>query len=141
MARIQHPTNPDIFVATPEEFGIAITGDFSLSPTDWIASVKGRELDLVCESPEQAFADAERYCAREKADAEYTREYMRLRAEAEAKPVADVDFKGTIARSFASGQGVVNLSPDMSSSQVADLIKNACIWSQGAAFQVIETPS
>lgn len=67
MTRIQHSTNPDVFVGTPEEFGLATTGDFSCSPDQWIASYKGRELDLLCSTPEDAFAEAERY-AREQAE-------------------------------------------------------------------------
>lgn len=78
MARIQHSTNPDIFVGTPEEFGLATTGDFSCSPDDWIASYKGTELDLICNTPEEAFAEAERYANEQNA------------AHATARPVAAV---------------------------------------------------
>lgn len=42
---------------------------------------------------------------------------------------------------FAAGKGVINLSPLYTDAQILTLIKIACRWSQGAAFQVIPATS
>lgn len=85
MTIVKHPTNPDIFVGTPEEFRIATTGDFACSPDQWIASYKGRELDLLCQTPEDALAEAERHCKQVQEDEQYTVIRSKLR------PISDED--------------------------------------------------
>ncbi|MBX4139555.1 hypothetical protein K1567_27090 [Pseudomonas sp. S5F11] len=62
MTIIRHPTNPAIYVGTPEEFGLAIEGDFSAAG-HWIASVNGVEQDLMCLEPQQAMREGERVFA------------------------------------------------------------------------------
>lgn len=62
MTIIKHPTNPAIFVGTPDEFGLAVEGDFSAAG-HWIASVNGVEQDLMCLDSEQAMREGERVFA------------------------------------------------------------------------------
>lgn len=49
----------------------------------------------------------------------------------------EIDLKTVLEQSFAAGQGVVTLSASMTDTQILTLIKGACSWSKGKAFQVI----
>lgn len=49
----------------------------------------------------------------------------------------EIDLKTVLEHSFAAGQGVVTLSASMTDAQILTLIKGACTWSKGKAFQVI----
>jgi hypothetical protein len=51
----------------------------------------------------------------------------------------DMDLNGALADRFSAGEGVVNLSPSMSDEHVLTLIKLACKWSKGRAFQVVQS--
>lgn len=50
----------------------------------------------------------------------------------------EIDFKTVLAQSFATGQGVILLSASMTDEQILSLIKSACVWSNGKAFQVVQ---
>lgn len=80
MTIIKHPTNPAIFVGTPDEFGLAVEGDFSAAGC-WITSVNGQEQDLLCPDAEQAMSEGERVFEVEASSLAYT-------AEAEAAKAA-----------------------------------------------------
>lgn len=80
MTIIKHSTNPAIFVGTPDEFGLAVDGDFSAAG-HWIASVNGQETDLMCLDAEQAMREGERVFDAEARSLAY-------RAEAEAAMAA-----------------------------------------------------
>lgn len=73
MTIIKHPTNPAIFVGTPDEFRIAVEGDFSAAG-HWIASVNGQEQDLLCLDAEQAMREGERVFEAEARSLAYTAE-------------------------------------------------------------------
>ncbi|WP_440065730.1 hypothetical protein ACTAB2_26405 (plasmid) [Pseudomonas syringae] len=49
----------------------------------------------------------------------------------------DIELKEVLEQSFATGHGVVTLSASMTDEQILTLIKSACTWSKGKAFQVI----
>lgn len=49
----------------------------------------------------------------------------------------EIDLKTVLEHRFAAGQGVVTLSASMTDEQILTLIKGACTWSKGKAFQVI----
>jgi|GEM_PF-2166191 len=49
----------------------------------------------------------------------------------------EIDLKSVLGQRFAAGQGVVTLSASMTDEQILTLIKGACTWSKGKAFQVI----
>lgn len=49
----------------------------------------------------------------------------------------EIDLKTALEQRFAAGQGVVTLSASMTDEQILTLIKGACTWSKGKAFQVI----
>ncbi|NMZ14643.1 hypothetical protein HBO07_25560 [Pseudomonas proteolytica] len=49
----------------------------------------------------------------------------------------EIDLNTVVEHSFAAGQGVVTLSASMTDKQILTLIKGACTWSKGKAFQVI----
>jgi len=49
----------------------------------------------------------------------------------------ELDLKAVLEQRFAMGQGVVTLAATMSDEQILALIKGACNWSKGKAFQVI----
>ncbi|MNJ40262.1 hypothetical protein D3C77_351540 [compost metagenome] len=49
----------------------------------------------------------------------------------------EIDLKTVLEQRFAAGQGVVTLSASMTDEQILTLIKGACTWSKGKAFQVI----
>lgn len=49
----------------------------------------------------------------------------------------EINLATVLEQSFASSQGVIALSANMSDSQILTLIKSACSWSKGKAFQVI----
>lgn len=49
----------------------------------------------------------------------------------------EIDLKTVLEHCFAAGQGVVTLSASMTDEQILTLIKGACTWSKGKAFQVI----
>lgn len=53
----------------------------------------------------------------------------------------EIDLKTVLEQRFAAGQGVVTLSASMTDEQILTLIKGACIWSKGKAFQVIAPQS
>lgn len=52
----------------------------------------------------------------------------------------EIDFKTVMEQRFATGQGVVMLSPIMTDEQILTLIKSACTWSKGKTFQVAAYP-
>jgi hypothetical protein len=52
----------------------------------------------------------------------------------------EIDFKTVMEQRFATGQGVVSLSGSMTDEQILTLIKSACTWSKGQAFQVTFYP-
>jgi hypothetical protein len=56
-------------------------------------------------------------------------------------PDAENELNLELEERFAAGNGVINLSPLYTDVQILTLIKIACRWSQGAAFQVIPAPS
>ncbi|RBB97313.1 hypothetical protein C3E97_028035 [Pseudomonas sp. MWU12-2115] len=56
-------------------------------------------------------------------------------------PDAETELNLELEERFAAGKGVINLSPLSTDAQILHLIKSACRWSQGAAFQVIPPPS
>ncbi|NWD57147.1 hypothetical protein HX878_20665 [Pseudomonas veronii] len=49
----------------------------------------------------------------------------------------DIELKEVLEQSFAAGHGVVTLLASMTDEQILTLIKSACTWSKGKAFQVI----
>lgn len=49
----------------------------------------------------------------------------------------EIDFKDVVSANFSVGRGVIQLLPGMSDEQILSLIKNACLWSEGMAFQVV----
>lgn len=49
----------------------------------------------------------------------------------------EIDLKSILQQRFGAGQGVVTLSASMTDEQILTLIKGACTWSKGKAFQVI----
>ena len=49
----------------------------------------------------------------------------------------EINLKSVLEQRFAAGQGVVTLSANMTDEQILTLIKGACTWSNGKAFQVI----
>lgn len=49
----------------------------------------------------------------------------------------EIDLKTVLEQSFEAGQGVVTLAASMTDKQILTLIKSACGWSKGKAFQVI----
>ncbi|TES71921.1 hypothetical protein [Pseudomonas syringae group genomosp. 3] len=49
----------------------------------------------------------------------------------------DTDLNAVMVERFSAGHGVVSLAPSMTDEQILKLIKLACVWSQGKAFQVI----
>lgn len=49
----------------------------------------------------------------------------------------EIDLKAVLEQRFAAGHGVVSLSASMTDAQILTLIKSACTWSKGKAFQVI----
>lgn len=53
----------------------------------------------------------------------------------------EIDLKAVLEQSFAEGLGVLALSASMTDGQILTLIKGACAWSKGKAFQVIPPPS
>ena len=53
----------------------------------------------------------------------------------------EIDLTSVLEQRFAAGQGVVTLSPSMTYEQILTLIKGACTWSNGKAFQVIPPPA
>lgn len=55
----------------------------------------------------------------------------------ENKPDNGVVENDAVVASFAAGNGVLALSPDMSETALLSLIKTACTWSCGKAFTVI----
>lgn len=59
---------------------------------------------------------------------------MRANGETESP---EVDLKAVLEERFSAGQGVVNLAANMTDEQILALIKSACSWSKGKAFQVI----
>jgi len=52
----------------------------------------------------------------------------------------EINFKTVMEQRFATGQGVVMLSPSMTDEQILTLIKSASSWSKGKAFQVAAYP-
>ncbi|WP_434598632.1 hypothetical protein M1D58_27500 (plasmid) [Pseudomonas sp. R4-76] len=52
----------------------------------------------------------------------------------------DLNLNQVLQERFSAGQGVVTLSPSLTDAQILQLIKSACRWSQGAAFQVVPAP-
>lgn len=53
----------------------------------------------------------------------------------------ELDLNQVLHARFSAGLGVVTLSPSLTDAQILQLIKSACRWSQGKAFQVIPAPS
>lgn len=53
----------------------------------------------------------------------------------------EIDLLAMLSQRFAAGEGVVTLPVNMTDTQILALIKNACIWSQGKAFQVVPPKS
>ncbi|MHC8347732.1 hypothetical protein [Pseudomonas sp. RT6P73] len=49
----------------------------------------------------------------------------------------EINITAVLEQRFAVGQGVVTLSASMTDEQMLTLIKSACTWSKGKAFQVI----
>lgn len=49
----------------------------------------------------------------------------------------EIDLKTKLEQRFAAGHGFVTLSSSMTDEQILTLIKSACTWSKGQAFQVI----
>jgi hypothetical protein len=49
----------------------------------------------------------------------------------------EIDLKAVLEQSFEEGLGVLALSVSMTDAQILTLIKGACAWSKGKAFQVI----
>lgn len=49
----------------------------------------------------------------------------------------EIDLKAVLEQRFAAGLGVLALSASMTDGQILTLIKGACTWSKGKAFQVI----
>lgn len=49
----------------------------------------------------------------------------------------EIGLTAVLEQRFAAGQGVVTLSARMTDEQILTLIKGACTWSKGRAFQVI----
>lgn len=123
MTIIQHPTNPAIFVGTPDEFGLAVDGDFSAAG-HWIASVDGNEQDLMCLEPEQAMREGERVFE------------LKNHAATQAN-YEEIDLKEVLTERFEAGRGVIILSANMTDDQILMLVKDACTLSKGKAFQVI----
>lgn len=49
----------------------------------------------------------------------------------------EIDLNTVLEQRFEAGQGVVTLSPSMTDEQILKLVKLACTWSQGKAFQIV----
>ncbi|POP83765.1 hypothetical protein CXB38_00275 [Pseudomonas syringae] len=49
----------------------------------------------------------------------------------------EIDLNTVLEQRFEAGQGVVTLSPSMTDEQILKLVKPACTWSQGKAFQIV----
>ncbi len=88
MTIIKHSTNPAIFVGTPDEFGLAVEGDFSAAG-HWIASVNGQETDLMCLDAEQAMREGERVFEAEAHSLAYTAEAEAALAASRVVPNSD----------------------------------------------------
>ncbi len=53
----------------------------------------------------------------------------------------EIDLNQVMQERFSAGLGVLTLSPSHTDAQILQLIKSACRWSQGAAFQVVPPPA
>ena len=53
------------------------------------------------------------------------------------EPGPDIELNVLLEERFSTGQGVIQLAPGMTDAQILTLIKVACSWSKGKAFQVI----
>lgn len=126
MAIVKHPTNPEIFAASPDYFGWAISGEFSYSPDDWIVSAAGYEMEFTYKTPQEAFEAAERYLKNTEED-----------ARASARMQQDIEARKQLRKKFATGNGVIRLAPGMQDFEVMALIRNACDWSNGQSFRVL----
>jgi len=49
----------------------------------------------------------------------------------------DINLNELMIERFSAGEGVVTLSRSMTDEQILKLVKLACTWSQGKAFQVV----
>lgn len=51
--------------------------------------------------------------------------------------MTEISINELMKARFAAGHGVVTLAPTMTDEQILQMVKLACVWSQGKAFSVI----